>query len=70
MAYEALSSFHLLKLPSARTIKMYIHSNVESVGEVEVCLVDERKKYDARVALHAASKEHNPPLCKGILHGV
>ena len=46
---------------------MYIHSNVEAAGEVEVRLADERKKYDARVALHAASKEHNPPLCKGIL---
>ena len=40
-AYEALTSFHLLKLPSARTIKMYIHSNVEAAGEVEVRLADE-----------------------------
>ena len=46
---------------------MYIHSNVEAARENEVCLADERKKYDARVALYAASKEHNPPLCKGIL---
>lgn len=46
---------------------MYIHSNVEAAGEVEVRLGDERKKYDARVALHKTSKKSNPPLCKGIL---
>ena len=43
---------------------MYIHSNVEAAGEVEVCLADEQKMYDAIVALHGTSKEHNPPLCK------
>lgn len=40
-AYEALSNFHLLKLLSTRTIKTYIHSNVEAAGEAEVRLADE-----------------------------
>ena len=40
-AYEALSSFHLLKLPSTRTIRIYINSNVEAAGEAEVHLADE-----------------------------
>ena len=66
-AYEALSSFHLLQLPCARTLKMYIHSNVEGAGEAEVQLVDEWRKYDARVASHNTSRKHNPPLCKGVL---
>ena len=56
-AYEALSSFHPLQLPSARTIKLYIHSNVEAAGEVEIRLADEWKKYDARVALRTCSIE-------------
>ena len=63
-AYEALSSFHILQLPSAITLKTYIRSNIEAADEVELRLMDERKKYDARMSEHTKT---NPPLCKGIL---
>ena len=39
---------------------MYLNSNIEVAGEAEVRLADERKKYDARVASHIASKQYNP----------
>ena len=59
--------FHLLQLPSTRSVKMYVHSNVEVAGEAEIRLADEREKYDARVATYKASKQYNPPLSKGVL---
>lgn len=66
-AYEALSSFHLLQLPSAGTLKTYTRSNLEVCGEVEGRLAEERAKYDARVAEHIASSKPHPPLRKGAL---
>ena len=66
-AYEALSSFHILQLPSAITLKTYIRSNIEAAGEVEQRLMDECKKYDARMSEHTKTSQFNPPLCKGVL---
>ena len=63
-AYEALSSFHLLQLPSAGTLKTYTRSNVEASGEVEKRLAEERMKYDARVLEHVAASRPYPPLRK------
>jgi len=66
-AYEALSSFHLLQLPSTGTLKTYTRSNLEVGGEVEGRLAEERAKYDARVAEHIASSKPYPPLRKSAL---
>ena len=66
-AYEALSSFHLLQLPSAGTLKTYTRSNVEASGEVEERLAGERAKYDTRIAEHIAASRPYPPLRKGTL---
>lgn len=66
-AYEALSSFHLLQLPSAGTLKTYTRSNVEASGEVEERLAEERAKYDTRIAEHIAASRPYPPLRKGAL---
>ena len=66
-AYEALSSFNLLQLPSAGTLKIYSRRNVEAAGEVEERLADERVKYDDRVKRHIAANKPSPPLCKGAI---
>jgi len=49
-AQQHMKHCHLLQLPSTRSVKMYVHSNVEVAGEAEIRLADERENYDATVA--------------------
>lgn len=54
-AYEALKSFKLLQLPSIRSLKSYISSNLEEAGECLKRLQEERKCYQVMVAEQLAN---------------
>ena len=64
-AFEALTNFKLLQLPSVATMKSYIHSNKESPGDSLQRLAHECSLYDARVQEHG--DKPLPPLGDGML---
>ena len=66
-AYEALSSFKILQLPSINTIRSYMKSNKENPGIIEKRLADERGLYDERCLSHTHTNKPKPPLRKGVL---
>lgn len=66
-AFEALSSFHLLQLPSVSTLRNYTRANREAPGEVDERLQQERTRYNARVQEHMSAKKPHPPLSKGVM---
>lgn len=53
-------------MPCVSTLKSYKRANNENAGEVEQRLIDERKKYDARVQEHKDTGK-KPPLSQGVL---
>ena len=78
-AYDALRSFKLLQLPSVRTLKYYIDSNLEEAGEVEQRLAEKKKQYDHFIDAIVKGKQQkttnvgsegssaNVPLGEGVL---
>lgn len=66
-AFQALSSFKILQLPSISTLKSYTRSNNEKPGECATRLQQERMLYDARIEEHLKAGKRNPPLGEGIL---
>ncbi len=66
-ALEALSSFKILQLPSAATLKSYVHSNKEDHGQCSDRLKEERSLYNARVQAHIQAGKPCPPLSEGCL---
>ena len=66
-AFEALSSFKLLQLPGAYTLKTYTRSNKEDPGECANRLAHERALYDERVCEEKKRGNPLPPLSEGVL---
>ena len=66
-AFEALSSFKLLQLPGAYTLKRYTRSNKEDPGECDKRLAHEREMYDERRSDAIKSGNLFPPLSEGVL---
>lgn len=66
-AYDAISSFKVLQLPSVSTLSSYSKSNLESSGEVEVRLAEESCCYKARVQQHLEAGKNLPPIGEGVL---
>lgn len=66
-ALEALSSFKILRLPSASTLKAYMNSHKEAPGECSKRLAQERKLYDETMAQSVKEGSPTPPLREGAL---
>ena len=66
-AFEALSSFKILQLPSSTTLKSYVQSNKEAPVECARRLAHEQTLYDAQVREHIEAGKENPPLSEGAL---
>ena len=66
-AFEALSSFKILQLPSSTTLKSYVQSNKEAPTECATRLAHERSLYDAQIEEHLQAGKQKPPLSEGAL---